>query len=238
MIEFRNVTKYFDHKGNRKYILQDASCIIPAGKNLAVLGEDGAGKSVFINLMGNASFPNSGSIISDEKISWPVAHSGALLNTLSARENVEFICMIMQAGRHKRMHIQEFIYDFTELGKYYDMELKTYSKSMRARLSLALCLAFEFDTYLFDDFSYSGDSVLAGKAEKFIAEHRANSRFVIVTKSLRKIQENCDCAVLIKDNKLFYYDNIEAAVEESKKMFNNNAEALADDGSDDDNSGE
>ena len=232
MIEFQNVTKYFDYKKQRKNILTDVSCIIPDDKNLVVLGENGVGKSVFINLMSNASFPNSGKVIIDESVSWPVAYSGALVNTMTARDNVEFVCMVMQAGRQKRKQVQDFVYDFTELGKYYDLNLKTYSKSMRARLSFAICFAFEFDTYLLDDFSFNSDSILAQKAEKFIAENRKNSRMIIATKSLKRIQQDCDCAVLIKDNKLIYYDNITTAVEECKKMFKNSSEAFVEDSDD------
>lgn len=233
MIEFQNVTKYFEHKGQKKYILQEASCTIPAGKNVVIFGKDGSGKSVLTNLMSNASFPNSGKIISDEKISWPVGFKASLMNNLSARENVEFVCMLMHAGKHKRKHVQDFIYDFTELGKYYDIELKTYSKSMRARLSFALCFAFEFDTYLLDDFSFSSDSILAEKAEKFIAENRQKSRLILVTKSLKKITEDCDCALLIQNNKLVFFDKIDTAVEEYKKMFKNSSDAFVDDSDDD-----
>jgi capsular polysaccharide transport system ATP-binding protein len=234
MIEFQNVTKYFEHKGHKKYLLKDASCIIPDNKNLVVLGENGAGKSVFINLMSNASFPNSGKVITNESISWPVVHKAALINNMTGKENVEFVCMIMHADRHKRKRIQDFIQEFTELGKYYNIEVKTYSKSMRARLSFAICFAFEFDTYLLDDFSFQSDSILAEKAEKFIEENRKHSRFIIATKSLKRIREECHCAVLIKDNQLIYYDNITTAVEECKKMFKNSAELFSEDFDDND----
>jgi capsular polysaccharide transport system ATP-binding protein len=235
MIEFQNVTKYFEHKGQKKFILQDASCVIPAGKNMVILGKDGSGKSVVTNLMSNASFPNSGRVIYDETISWPVGFKSSLLPGLSARENVEFVCMLMRAGKHKRKHVQDFIYDFTELGKYYDIELKTYSKSMRARLSFALCFAFEFDTYLLDDFTFSGDTVLAEKAEKFITEHRSKSRLIMSTKNLQRIKGNCDCALLISNNKLTFIDNIDTAVEEYKKMFKNSSDAFMDESDDDHN---
>jgi capsular polysaccharide transport system ATP-binding protein len=92
---------------------------------------------------------------------------------------------------------------------------------MRNRLSFALTFAFEFDTYLLDDFNFSSDSILAEKAEKFIAVERKNSRLIFTTKSIKKIKEDCDCALLLEDNKLTFFENIDTAIEQCKKMLKN-----------------
>ena len=41
--------------------------------------------------------------------------------------------------------------------KVLDMPYKTYSSGMRARVSFALSLAFEFDVYLIDEVTATGD---------------------------------------------------------------------------------
>ncbi len=228
MIKFDNVTKYFEHKGQKKYILDGASCTIPSGGNIVVLGKDGTGKSVLMKLIGSSAFPDKGSVTTDERISWPVGFKGNLINNLSGRENVEFVCMLMESDSKKRRAIQQDIQDFVEMDKYYDMPSKTYSKSMKARLSFAMTFAFDFDTYLVDDFQFSDDSIMADKAEDYIRSYRPNSRLLIASKSLREIRETCKSGLVIKDHKLFFYDNVEAAVEEYRKMFKNEADAFID----------
>lgn len=235
MIKFENVTKSFEHKGTHKLIFQNASCEIPSGKNVAVIGKDGSGKSVLTNMIANVSFPDSGRIIIDETVSWPAGYKSSIVQTLSARENVEFVAQLLQADTSERRKVHEFIQQFTEIGKYYDSPVKTYAKSMRSRLSFALCFAFEFDTYLLDDFNFSSDSLLADKAWDFINKERPESRLILTSKNLDYIHEHCDSALVISDNKLYFFENIDTAVEECKKMFKNLSEVFLED---DNNGGE
>lgn len=66
----------------------------------------------------------------------------------SGYDNAHFIARIY--GRNYR-DIQDFIEDFTELGRQLAMPVKTYSSGMRARLAFALSLTIEFDCYLIDE---------------------------------------------------------------------------------------
>lgn len=220
MIEIKNITKFFEHKGKKKYIFQDASCTIPSSGNLLIFGKEGAGKSALCKMLSGSIFPDKGSINIQEKISWPVGFRGALINNLSGRENIDFVCMIMGSSFAEKKQVHQFVKDFSEIGKDYDMPAKTYSNSMKQRINFASTFAFEFDSYILDDVSLSSDSVIAEKAEDFIANNRKNSRLIFVTKSL-KTMEKCQSAVLIRDKKLVFYDNINDAIEEYRKMFKN-----------------
>ncbi len=233
MIRLENITKYFEHKGSKKLIFENASCEIPSGQNVVVLGKDGSGKSVLTNMIAGVSFPDQGNIIVDETHSWPVGYKSSIVQNLTARENVELVTMLLQAGKAERKRIHEFVQEFTEIGKYYDVAVKTYAKSMRSRLSFAICFAFEFDTYLLDDFNFSSDSLLADKAWDFINNNRPNSRLILASKNLNFIKEHCDSALVINNNKLHFFENIDTAVEECKKMFKNPGDIFLDDGNND-----
>ncbi|MXF14490.1 ABC transporter ATP-binding protein, partial [Escherichia coli] len=50
-----------------------------------------------------------------------------------------------------------FVESFSELGKYFDMPIKTYSSGMRSRLGFGLSMAFDFDYYLVDEVTAVGD---------------------------------------------------------------------------------
>lgn len=233
MIEIKNITKFFEHKGAKKYILKDASLTIPSEGNVFIFGKEGVGKSALCKMLSGSIFPDKGSIDIQEKISWPVGFRGALINNLTGRENLDFVCMIMGYGFKKRAEVHNFVLDFTEIGKDYEMPAKTYSNSMKARLNFATTFAFEFDSYILDDVSLSSDSVIAEKAEDFIQNHRKNSRLIFVTKSL-KTMEKCKSAVLIRDKKLIFYNNTELAIEEYRKMFKNLLDSKTGDESEDD----
>src|SRR6478609_11655483 len=98
MIELRNLTKYYPVKNGVRYVLRDVSLTIPSRTNLAILGPNGAGKSTFLRLIGGAEPADSGSIITDEEISWPLGLSSGFQGSLTGRQNVMFVCQINGLG--------------------------------------------------------------------------------------------------------------------------------------------
>ena len=102
---------------------------------------------------------------------------------------------------------------FAELGKYFDMPIKTYSSGMKSRLGFGLSMAFRFDYYLVDEVTAVGDARFKQKcAELFKARH-AESSFLMVSHSLNSLREYCDAALFIgRDNQVTYYDTVDEAI--------------------------
>src|SRR6478609_11974385 len=94
MIELRNLTKYYPVKNGVRYVLRDVSLTIPSHTSLAVLGPNGAGKSTFLRLIGGAEPADSGTILTDEEISWPLGLASGIQGSLTGRQNVLFVCQI------------------------------------------------------------------------------------------------------------------------------------------------
>jgi len=64
-IEFRDVT--FCYPDGKEYVLEHFNLKIPAGTNVAIVGETGAGKSTIVNLAGRFFEPTKGQILIDGK---------------------------------------------------------------------------------------------------------------------------------------------------------------------------
>jgi ATP-binding cassette subfamily B protein/ATP-binding cassette subfamily C protein len=62
-IEFRNVS--FKYAGQESYALKNISLTIPAGQKLAIVGENGAGKTTFVKLLCRIYDPTEGEILLD-----------------------------------------------------------------------------------------------------------------------------------------------------------------------------
>ncbi|MFN3976960.1 MAG: ABC transporter ATP-binding protein, partial [Aquificaceae bacterium] len=149
MIEIRNLTKSYKTKYGRHYVYKDVNAVFPEGKNVGIIGPNGAGKSTLLRLIARIEYPDKGEIITNKSISWPVAFAGGFQGSLTGRQITSFVCRIYGEEKNIRDKI-EFVKDFTELGKYFDMPVKTYSTGMRARLAFALSMAFDFDYYIID----------------------------------------------------------------------------------------
>ncbi len=154
MIKIENLTKSYRTPTGRHYVFKDLNLEIPSGKSVAFIGRNGAGKSTLLRMIGGIDRPDSGKIITNKTISWPVGLAGGFQGSLTGRENVKFVARLYAKQEELKEKI-EFVEEFAELGKYFDMPIKTYSSGMRSRLGFGLSMAFKFDYYIVDEVTAS-----------------------------------------------------------------------------------
>ncbi|WP_313098087.1 ABC transporter ATP-binding protein [Atlantibacter hermannii] len=214
MIKIENLTKSYRTPQGRHYVFKNLNLELPSGKSVALIGRNGAGKSTLLRMIGGIDRPDSGRIITDKTISWPVGLSGGFQGSLTGRENVKFVARLYAKKEELKEKI-EFVEDFAELGKYFDMPIKTYSSGMKSRLGFGLSMAFKFDYYLVDEVTAVGDARFKQKcADLFNSRHKEAS-FLMVSHSLNSLKEYCDVAILLGMNHhSVIYGNVNDAVNE------------------------
>ena len=103
--------------------------------------------------------------------------------------------------------------DFAELGKYFDMPMKTYSSGMRSRLGFGLSMAFHFDYYLVDEVIAVGDAKFKKKCEDTFINNVKNSHILLVSHSMRLLKQYCDSAIVFSGaNECQYIPSIDDAL--------------------------
>lgn len=219
MIVLDNVTKYYPTTKGRRYILRDVSVVLPRGRNIAVLGRNGAGKSTFMRLVGGIEYPNSGTISADLRVSWPMALSGGFQGSLTGRQNAAFVCRIFGANRHHVADRIEYVRDFSELGDYFDMPLKTYSSGMRSRLAFSLSMAFEFELYLIDEITSVGDQAFREKSAAALEERRGRANVILVSHSMPMLRQQCDMGILLENGTLAAFESLNEAIEHYQALL-------------------
>lgn len=212
MIELKNVTKYFMTNEGKNYLLQDVSLVLP-DVNIGILGRNGAGKSTLMRMLGRIEFPNKGKIISSNSFSWPLGLSGGFVGNMTGRANVKFVCRLYGKNRDEIQNIINYVQEFSELEEYFDMPIKTYSSGMKGRLSFGLSLAFDFDYMLIDETLSVGDSRFRIKAKKELRQKIENCHILLVSHDMKTLKELCQSGLLLDNGKLFYYEDINDAIE-------------------------
>jgi capsular polysaccharide transport system ATP-binding protein len=212
MITIENLTKSYRTPAGRHYVYKDLSVVLPEGKSVALVGRNGAGKSTLLRMIGGIDRPDHGRVVTSKSISWPVGLAGGFQGSLTGRENVKFVARLYAQASELKEKVA-FVEEFAELGKYFDMPIKTYSSGMKSRLGFGLSMAFRFDYYLVDEVTAVGDARFKQKcAELFKARH-AESSFLMVSHSLNSLREFCDVALLIgRNNQVTYYDSVDDAI--------------------------
>jgi len=212
MIHLNNITKYYPVKGGRKYIFKNVTLALPTGKNLGILGRNGAGKSTFLRILGGIDFPNSGHIDAAVRFSWPLGLSSGFQGSLTGRDNAKFICQLYNKSNRETQEALAFIEDFAELGKYFTMPIKTYSNGMRARLAFAVSMAFDFDCYLIDELLSVGDVFFRKKSTQALNNLRSGRNIFLASHSMPVLRQMCDAGVLLNNGQLTFYEDINEAV--------------------------
>ena len=122
-----------------------ATASIPPQSRVGLIGRNGAGKSTLLRLLGGIDQPDRGRVVTHARISWPVGLSGGFNGTLTARENVQFVCRIHGSyGDDLRARVR-FVEQFAEIGDYFDLPVRSFSSGMRSRVAFGLSMAFDFD---------------------------------------------------------------------------------------------
>ncbi|CNB36135.1 ABC transporter ATP-binding protein [Yersinia intermedia] len=212
MIKIENLTKSYRTPAGRHYVFKNLHVEFPANKSVALIGRNGSGKSTLLRVIGGIDRPDSGKVITDKTISWPVGLAGGFQGSLTGRENVKFVARLYATDRELREKVA-FVEEFAELGKYFDMPIKTYSSGMKSRLGFGLSMAFKFDYYLVDEVTAVGDARFKQKCAQLFKSRHQESSFLMVSHSLGSLKEFCDAALFIgRDNQVKYFESVDEAI--------------------------
>lgn len=211
MLDFVNVSKSFWTGTQRKVILEGATFTIRHGMNLGVLAKNGSGKTTVINMMAGLERPDDGKIHRNCSVSFPLGFMGGLVSKHTATENVRYIASIYGLDAD---YVEAFCRWLCEIGEYFDMPIGTFSSGMRARLSLALMLAMDFDLYLIDEgMPTTTDVAFNKRAGSVMRERFERSTLVIVSHDHKILEKFCNSAAVLRDGKLYFFDTLEEARE-------------------------
>jgi capsular polysaccharide transport system ATP-binding protein len=220
MIEIKHVTKSYRTNRGREFIFRDLNLVIPDGKNIALIGRNGAGKSTLMRLIGGLDIPDKGLIRSTNSISWPVGLGGGFQGSLTARDNVKFIARVHGMEGEQVKDIVRYVEEFAEIGRYFDLPVKTYSSGMRSRVAFGLSLAFDFDYYLIDEGMSTGDAHFQNKAQAAFKNRISGSKVILVTHSMGQVRKMCDFVLLMRDGQVFPYEDVEEGIQAYQSLAN------------------
>lgn len=216
MIRFENLSKGFWVNGERRPVIDALNLTLPTGKSLGLLGRNGAGKSTLINIIAGIMPPDTGRVVSDGSISWPVAFGGSFHPELTGAQNVRFVARIYGVDTDSLI---AFVQDFAELGRYFYMPVRTYSAGMKSRLTFGTSMGIRFDTYLVDEATAVGDASFRDKSRRVFRERMQASSAILVTHNMREMRDFCDAGILLSNGKLHYFDDLEEGIKEHESLM-------------------
>jgi capsular polysaccharide transport system ATP-binding protein len=212
MIELRQLTKSYPTHHGRRYVFRDLSFHFPEGASIGLIGPNGAGKSTLMRLIGRIDTPDSGAVVTDRRISWPVGLSGGFQGSLTGRDNVHFVCRLYGARGPAMRDKLRFVQEFAEIGEYFDLPVKSYSSGMRSRLAFGLSMAFDFDYYLIDEVMAVGDAQFKRKSRAVFDNKLRSANLILVSHNMNDIKQYCDMVVLVEHGRATLHEDVDAGI--------------------------
>lgn len=212
MIELRELTKSYPTRLGRRYVFRDLTFTFPPGANIGLMGRNGAGKSTLLRLLGGIDTPDRGAVMTDRRISWPVGLSGGFQPSLTASENVAFVCRVYGAYGDELREKLRLVKDFAEIGDYFELPVSTLSSGMRSRVAFGLSMAFDFDYYLIDEIMAVGDPQFRNKSKTLMLEKLARSNVIMTSHNPVDIRQYCNVVLHVDGGQVKVYEDIEEGI--------------------------
>jgi ABC-2 type transport system ATP-binding protein/lipopolysaccharide transport system ATP-binding protein len=144
--------------------LRDVSLSLASGDRLALIGANGAGKTTLLRVMAGIYEPVSGAVQIHGRVS-PMFDLGLGIDAdLSGYDNIRIRGLLLGLSSQEIEQLLPGIAEFTELGDYLDMPVRTYSSGMTLRLTFAVATCFEPEILLMDEWIVAGDAHFMAKA--------------------------------------------------------------------------
>jgi ABC-type polysaccharide/polyol phosphate transport system ATPase subunit len=190
------------HEGNDHVVVQALEGVdlsLRRGDRLALLGRNGAGKSTLLRVMAGIYEPTRGSITVHGRVAALLGGNPGMDPESTGRENIVLHGLYLGSSKADIKRQAEAIIDFTELGSFIDLPLRTYSSGMRARLSFGIATAIIPEILLLDEGIGAGDASFMEKANRRLNEFVGSSGIlVLASHSPSLVRQFCNKYVLLE----------------------------------------
>ena len=198
------------------------------GDRLGLIGHNGAGKSTLLRLLAGVYWPDSGSVRVVGRVS-PLFNSAPGLDPEdSGYENIKTCGMFLGMTGSDVARKQAEIAEFSELGEYLDLPVRTYSTGMVTRLCFAIATAIDPDILLLDEGLAAGDAGFAARAETRMQTMISRAAIlVLATHSEALIRSICNRALLLQKGRLVAMGPVDEIIEMYHRYITNSAMQIA-----------
>jgi lipopolysaccharide transport system ATP-binding protein len=180
--------------------LKDASFEIKKGDSVGLIGHNGAGKSTLLRTMAGVYTPIHGRVIRQGRVATMLDLGAGMDPELSGYENINRMSMLLGLSKADIQANLKDIEEFTELGDFLQLPLRTYSAGMSTRLLFAVATSTKPDILLVDEMFGTGDAEFQAKAKARMENLiRSVGIFVFASHSLDIVRRYC--------NRFFYLEH-------------------------------
>jgi lipopolysaccharide transport system ATP-binding protein len=146
--------------------LRNITLDIRPGDRVGLVGHNGAGKTSLLRMLAGIYEPTFGTMKSSGRVTSLLDVTLGMDHEATGYENIIIRGLIMGASKQQMRDLTDSIAEFSGLGDYLNMPVRTYSSGMVLRLAFAIVTSVEADVLLMDEWLSVGDAEFVLKAEE------------------------------------------------------------------------
>ncbi|MHB1319045.1 MAG: ABC transporter ATP-binding protein [Anaerolineae bacterium] len=185
------------------WAVSDLSFTIEPGESVAIVGNNGSGKSTCLKLMTRILTPTRGQVDVQGRVSGLLELGAGFHPELSGRDNIYLNGALMGLKRREIERRFDEIVAFAELERFIDAQLKFYSSGMAMRLGFSIAVSVDADILLVDEVLAVGDQSFQAKCYTKIDEIKQQGvTIVLVSHDLNTVRALCKRALWLERGRL------------------------------------
>jgi ABC-2 type transport system ATP-binding protein/lipopolysaccharide transport system ATP-binding protein len=194
--------------------LDQVSLKFNEGDRVALIGHNGAGKTTLLRVLAGIYEPRSGSIQIEGRVTPMFDINLGIDPESTGYENIILRGLYMGLTRAEIMARRDSVAEFTELGPFLDIPVRTYSAGMQARLAFAMATCIEPEVLLLDEGIGAGDAKFLEKANERLDQFiKKAGILVLATHSGELVQRLCNRAVLMEHGRMIFSGTVQETFE-------------------------
>ncbi len=180
------------------------------GDRVALIGHNGAGKTTLLRVLAGIYEPAVGQVEIAGQVA-PLFDIGLGMEMeATGYDNILLRGLYLGLTKREIKRQAHDIAEFTELGDFLNLPLRTYSLGMRMRLGFAVSTAIQPDILLLDEGLSAGDAAFMAKANARLKEFWNKAAIIVLAShSERLIRDMCEKAVLIEHGRVIASDTVD-----------------------------
>jgi len=198
--------------------LSDINLALRDGDRLALVGHNGAGKSTLLKVLAGIYEPPHGHVRISGTVSSLTDVTMGMDVDATGRENIIMRCVFlgMTYGQAKSKVTE--IEEFTELGPYLSLPIRTYSTGMLVRLGFAASTAARPQILIMDEMIGAGDMAFAEKARARVNEYvESASIMVLASHNNSLLSQFCNKALYLEHGRVRMLDSLDKVLAEYER---------------------
>lgn len=198
-----------------KIAVNNVSFQVRKGESVALFGRNGAGKSTILKMITGVTYPTSGEIKVEGRVSALLELTSGFDPELTGRENIYLKGQLCGLLDEEIAEIEDEIVDFAEVGEYIDQPVRSYSSGMKARLGFAVSVSIRPEILIVDEALSVGDKAFREKCLTKVRDIIDNDgvTLLFVTHSTGTAKRFCRRGIVMNKGTVTFDGDIAEAIE-------------------------